>query len=314
LTPISNQVENRPKPSPQSSVLRYLLRLRKAAFQRNVPVETLRFLARRGEWWFRLPRGIEIHPAIADGVPAEWIVPLGAESRSTIFYIHGGGWTIGLYNVHRRLVAHICRAAGTRALVLDYRLAPENSFPAALEDCVAGYRSLLRNGTLPQEIVIAGDSAGANLLLAAVMMLRDQGYQLPAAAVCISPITDLEGTGESFHRNDDPSVTVEFVLSTISGYAHGQDLRFPLLSPCRGDLRGLPPMLIQVGEDEMLLSDAMRLRDSACKAGVEASLTIWPRMWHVWHVFAPLLPEAKQAIDAIGVFIRERLKTAKARE
>jgi acetyl esterase/lipase len=219
-----------------------------------------------------------------------------------------------LYNLHRRLVAHICRAAGSRALALDYRLAPENPFPAALEDCVAGYGWLLRNGTLPQEAVIAGDSAGANLLLATLMLLRDRGHQLPAAAVCISPITDLESTGESFHRNEDPTVTVEFVLSTIRGYAHGQDLRLPLLSPYRGDLRGLPPILIHVGEDEMLLSDAMRLRDSACKAGVEASLTIWPRMWHVWHVFAPLLPEAKQAIDAIGVFIRERLRTAKARE
>jgi acetyl esterase/lipase len=219
-----------------------------------------------------------------------------------------------LYNVHRRLVAHICQAAGRRALALDYRLAPENPFPAALEDCVAGYRWLLKNGTRPQEMVIAGDSAGGNLLLATLMMLRDQGYALPAAAVCISPITDLEGTGESFHRNDDPAVTVEFALSTIRGYAHGQDLRLPLLSPYRGDLRGLPPMLIHVGEEEMLLSDAMRLRDSACKAGVEASLTIWPRMWHVWHVFAPLLPEAKQAIDAIGIFTRERLRPAKARE
>jgi acetyl esterase/lipase len=144
------------------------------------------------------------------------------------------------------------------------------------------------------------------------MLLRDEGCQLPAAAVCISPITDLECTGESFHRNDDPAVTVEFVLSTIRGYAHGQDLRLPLLSPYRGDLRGLPPVLIHAGEDEMLLSDAMRLRDSARGAGVEASLTIWPGMWHAWHVFAPLLPEARQAISVIGIFKRERLRPAKA--
>jgi acetyl esterase/lipase len=208
-------------------------------------------------------------------------------------------------------VAHICRAAGTPALALDYRLAPENPFPAALEDCVVGYRWLVQNGTPPQEIVIAGDSAGGNLLLATLMLLRDRGHQLPAAAVLISPITDLECTGESFHRNDDPAVTVEFVLSTIRGYAHGQELRHPLLSPYRGDLRGLPPMLIHVGEDEMLLSDAMRLRDGARRAGVEASLTIWPRMWHVWHLFAPFLPEAKQAINDIGTFIRERLTPQK---
>jgi acetyl esterase/lipase len=146
------------------------------------------------------------------------------------------------------------------------------------------------------------------------MLLRDQGHHLPAAAICISPITDLEGTGESFHRNDDPAVTVEFVLSTIRGYAHGQDLRLPLLSPFRGDLRGLPPMLIHVGEDEMLLSDAMRLRDSARRDGVEVCLTIWPGMWHLWHVFAPLLPEAKQAINDIGTFIGDRLRAAKATE
>jgi acetyl esterase/lipase len=166
-------------PSLRSSVIRCLLQLRRAAFQREVPVEKLRFMTRVGEWCFRLPKGVEIHPAIVDAVPAEWIVPPGPPSRSTILYIHGGGWTIGLYSLHRRLVAHICRAAGTRALALHYRLAPENPFPAALEDCLTGYCWLVENGTLPQEIVIAGDSAGANLLLATLMLLRDQGHQLP---------------------------------------------------------------------------------------------------------------------------------------
>jgi acetyl esterase/lipase len=180
-------------PSLQSSIIRCLLRLRKATFQSDAPIEKLRFTARRGQSFLRLPRGVEVHSVIVDCVPAEWIVPLGAESPSVILYIHGGGWTMGWYGLHRRLVAHICRAAGTRALAPDYRLAPEHPFPAAMEDCAISYRWLLRNGTLPQHIVIAGDSAGANLGLVTLMLLRDEGHKLPAAAVWISPITDLEG-------------------------------------------------------------------------------------------------------------------------
>jgi monoterpene epsilon-lactone hydrolase len=194
-----------------------------------------------------------------------------------------------------------------RALAIDYRLAPEHPFPAALEDCYTVYHWLLRNGIAPQNIVIAGDSAGANLTLAALISLRDAGIPLPSAAVCLSPMTDLLATGESFRSKHDPALTKNFALTMARHYASNQDRHLPLLSPYYGDLRELPPLLIQVGEDEILLSDAQRLADKAQHAGVAVTLVIWPNMWHVWHLLVPILPEAQEAVNAIATFIREHI-------
>jgi acetyl esterase/lipase len=205
------------------------------------------------------------------------------------------------------MVAHICQAAASRALAVDYRLAPENPFPAALDDCLAAYRWLLKQNVAPQDIVIAGDSAGGNLVLTTLMSLRDAGDPLPAAAVCISPITDLKGTGESFWTKKDPMVTAKSFVRAYRHYAGNQDVCSPLLSPLYGNLHKLPALLIHVGGDEILLSDATRLADKAHAAGVDVNLVIWPKMWHVWHLFAPHLPEAQQAITAIGVFIQEHI-------
>jgi acetyl esterase/lipase len=281
--------------------------VRRAFFDWDAPVERFRALMERQEPYFKPPRDVEVQPVMAGEVPAEWLIPPEASPRSVILYLHGGGWTLGWTNIHRRMVAQLCRAATCRTLAVDYRLAPEHPFPAALEDCLGAYRWMLKSGSLPRDIVIAGDSAGGNLTLATLLSLRDAGDPLPAAAVCISPATDLEGTGESFWTKKDPAVTPEFVLAMVRHYASGQDLRSPLLSPHYGDLRGLPPLLIHVGEDEMLLSDATRLADKARAAGVDVSLVVWPRMWHVWHLLTPSLPEARQAINAIGAFVRERL-------
>jgi acetyl esterase/lipase len=209
------------------------------------------------------------------------------------------------------MVGHLCLAAGCRALAVDYRLAPEHPFPAALEDCLGAYRWLLKGVSLPRNLVIAGDSAGGNLTLATLLSLRDAGDPLPTAAVCLSPATDLEGTGESFWTKRDPVQTPGFVLAMVRHYANGLDLRTPLVSPHYADLRGLPPLLIHAGGDEMLLSDATRLADKARAAGVEVNLEVWPRMWHVWHLLAPSLPEARQAIDAICAFVRGRLAPGK---
>jgi acetyl esterase/lipase len=207
------------------------------------------------------------------------------------------------------MVMHLCQGAGCRALAVDYRLAPEHPFPAGLEDCLAVYHWLLEDGFSSQDIVIAGDSAGANLTLSTLISLRDAGDPLPAAAVCISPMTDLAGTGESFRTNRDPTLTTGFALAMVQHYAGGQDLHQPLLSPHYADLRGLPPLLIQVGEVEILLSDATRLAEKARRDGVDISLVVWPNMWHVWHFFVPSLPEARRAVNAIGDFVRERLRS-----
>jgi len=254
-----------------------------------------------------LPHGTICQPASADGVPVEWIQPGKDSSANVLLYLHGGAWTLGWTNSHRALAGHICRAAGCRALAVDYRLAPEHPFPAALEDCVTAYRWLLKTGHAPEKIVIAGDSAGGNLTLTSLMTLRDEGDPLPAAAVCLSPVTDLEGTGETFATSHDAGLTAGFVRAMIQHYAGEQDLRNPLLSPHYGSLHAFPPLLIQVGEDELLLCDATRLADQARSAGVDVRLVIWPDMWHVWQIFTPYLPEAKQAVNQIGAFIKGRL-------
>jgi acetyl esterase/lipase len=256
-----------------------------------------------------LPRGATFTPVTLDGVPAEWINPPGVSpaSPSVILYLHGGGFTLGWTSVERWMVAHIAQAAQSRALAVDYRLAPEHPFPAALEDCLTAYRWLLRNGAAPHQVVIAGDSAGGNLALTTMLALRDAGEPLPAAAVCISPATDLACTGESFITRKDPLLSTRFVNIMIPYYIGDQDPRQPLISPHYARLDGLPPLLIHVGGDEILLSDSVRLAEHARSAGVDVQLVIYPAMWHVWHLFVPIMPEARQAVDEIGQFIQRYL-------
>jgi acetyl esterase/lipase len=215
---------------------------------------------------------------------------------------------LGLNNRHRLLAANIGLASRCRILVLDYRLAPEYPFPAALEDCIAAYKWLLEEGIAPHKIIFAGDSSGANLALASLMSIRDAGESLPAACVCMSPVTDLAGTGRTFYSNRDALITPGFILSMARHYAGDQDVRMPLISPHYGDMTNLSPLLIQVGEDEILLGDAERLADNARKAGVEVQLDVWESMWHVWHINLPHLPEANKAVAEIGSFIRAHIE------
>ncbi len=297
-------------PSLRSRVIRLILDFRRSRFDWNAPPERFRALMKRQERFFKPPRDVDIQPVAPGGPRGEWLSPPGASRHSVLLYLHGGAWVLGWGNIHRRMVAHLSRAANCRALGVDYRLAPEHPYSAARDDCLAAYRWLLQNGTLPRDIVIAGDSAGGNLTLGTLMSLRDASEPLPAAAVCISPATDLAGTGESFWTIKDPVLTPEFVLAMCRHYAGNLDLHSPLISPHYGDVHGLPPLLIHAGADEMLLSDAERLASKARAAGVDVQLVVWPRMWHVWHLLTPILPEAREAIDAIADFIRERLAAA----
>lgn len=288
----------------RTNVFRLAMKAFSARMDSISSVKELRTFVGAGAKKQRLPRDVTTQSTTAAGVPVEWITPAEVSCQSVILYLHGGGWIMGWYNSHRWMVSHICQAAGCRALAVDYRLAPEHPFPAALEDCLAAYRWLVESGTSPQEIVIAGDSAGGNLALTTLMALRDAGDELPAAAVCISPMTDLEGTGDSFRQADDALLKADSALSMARAYYADRDPRLPLISPQYGDLAGLPPLLIQVGEDEILLSDSLRLAEKAKAAGVDVSLVVWPGMWHVWHTLVPYLPEAKSAIADIGVFIQ----------
>jgi acetyl esterase/lipase len=243
----------------------------------------------------------------AGGVPAEWIAAPGAVAERVVLYLHGGGYVVCSVSTHRDLISRIARAAEARALGVEYRLAPEHPFPAAVEDATAAYRWLLASGVNPAGIAIAGDSAGGGLTIATLVALRQAGDPLPAAAVCLSPWVDLEGTGDSMTTKAaaDPFVRMEMIQFMAQQYLGDRSLRTPLAAPLYADLQGLPPLLIQVGTAEVLLDDSTRLAERARAAGVPVTLDVWDDMIHVWQLFAPMLPEGQQAIERIGMFIRE---------
>jgi epsilon-lactone hydrolase len=244
----------------------------------------------------------------AAGVPAEWVALPDSPEAPVILYFHGGGYCIGTAATHRDLVARLCRASGARALSVDYRLAPEHVFPAAVEDGVASYRWLRKQGIAAQSIVVAGDSAGGGLALATLLALRDAGDALPAAAVCMSPVTDLAKEGESMRTKAslDPMVQPASSAAYACRYIGGGDHKAPLASPLYADLKGLPPLLLLVGTSEVLLDDSTRFAAKARAAGVTVELEVWDEMIHIWPYFAAILPEARQAIDRMGAFIRQK--------
>jgi len=242
--------------------------------------------------------------ALVGGVPGEWQMPKVLTGR-VILYLHGGGYVLGSSISRRDLGGGIADVASARALLLGYRLAPEHPFPAAVEDTVAAYRALLDSGTKPESIVIAGDSAGGGLAVAAMVSLKEQGVPLPAAGICISPWVDLACSGESMKTklDADPMLGPGPLKRMGEMYLAGQDPATPLASPLFADLSGLPPLLIQVGSEEVLLDDALRLNATAKAAGVDVSLEVWDGMMHVWHLMARMIPEGKQAIQRIGKYI-----------
>jgi epsilon-lactone hydrolase len=251
-------------------------------------------------------RDVKCEAVSAGGVPAEWIVPPNAANDRVILYLHGGGYVMGSINTHRAMIARIARASEAKAMALNYRMAPEDPFPTAVDDATAAYRWLLAQGHKPGKIVISGDSAGGGLTLATLLALRDAGIPLPAAAVPISPWADLEGTGASIQTRAaaDPMVDKAGLLRMAQMYAGDSDPKNPLISPIYADYKGLPPMLIQVGDAEILLDDSTRVAERARAAGIKVELEAWPEMFHVWHVFAKILPEGQQAIDRIGEYVR----------
>jgi epsilon-lactone hydrolase len=252
---------------------------------------------------------VKCEPVNANGVKAEWISAYNAAPDRAILYLHGGGYVMGSIETHRELAARLSKAAQARCLVIDYRLAPENPFPAAVDDSITAYRWLLAQGYKPDRIVIAGDSAGGGLAVSTLVALRDIGTPLPAAAVCISPWVDFEAEGESMSSRaaQDPLVTRDMILNLAKMYMGEKgSLREPLAAPINAYLNDLPPLFIQVGNSETLLDDSTRLADKAKEAGVDATLQIWDEMPHVWHLAAPILPEGQEAIDKIGEFVRQR--------
>jgi epsilon-lactone hydrolase len=246
-------------------------------------------------------------PVDINGVPGEWITPQHVMNGRVILYLHGGYYLSGSIQSHRNLAGNIASAAQARALIIAYRLAPEHPFPAGLEDALTAYSWLLAQGTPPDQIFLAGDSAGGGLVLSTLLAMRQRGIPLPAGAVCLSPATDLTKSGESWKTNAKKELVVNpYIADQITPlYLRDVSPRDPLASPLFADLQGLPPLLIQVGSAEVLLSDSMSFAIRAQEAGVEVTLEVWPQMSHVWQFTASFMPEARQAIEKIGEFINK---------
>jgi len=241
-------------------------------------------------------------------VPAAWMITPEVAKDRAILYLHGGGYIQGSITSHQDLAQRISKASKIKVLLLDYRLAPEHPFPAALEDSVRAYEWLINNEVYkPKNLIIAGDSAGGGLTLATLVKLRDQGVRLPATAVCLSPWTDLALTGDSIKLklHEDPFISPDNLMFSAGLYLGKTDPKNPYASPLYADLKGLPPLYIQVGSAEILLDDATRLAERAKEAGVEVQLDIWEDMIHVFQAFAVMAPEGKEGINKIGKFIKK---------
>ncbi len=260
------------------------------------------------------PPGTRTLAVDAGGVRADWIATRAWQPGRHILFLHGGGFIAGSPALYRNLTWRIAAATHARVLSVDYRLAPEHPFPAALDDAVTAYRWLLAEGANPERIAVMGDSAGGGLTLSLLLRLRDDGVPLPAAAVAVSPWTDLAMTGRSFTANAgaDPLLSTDQARRFVGYYLAGADPRSPYISPLYGEPAGLPPTIIQVGSDEVLRDDAVRMAERMRAAGCRVELEIWPRMPHVWHLFAPVLPEAHRAIRRIGAFVTEAMADRRA--
>ena len=282
----------------------------KRRFAKSGTVMTLRDimdeLARRAK---NPPKHIRMDKTSLGGVPVERLRSPIADEKKAILYIHGGGFVAGQPANHRQLTWRLAAKTNAPVYAIDYRLAPEHPFPAGLDDALAAYRTLLDKGIEPSRIAVGGDSAGGNLTLALALKLKELGLPQPAALVCLSPVTDLAEPAASHTDNaqKDAMFDTSIFNSVPESYVPGGDVMNPLVSPLRGDVSGLPPTLFQCSRDEMLRDDSVRMAARMKDAGVDATLEVWPRVFHVWQVAADVLPEGRKAIENIAAFLNRRL-------
>ncbi len=255
----------------------------------------------------------EVTPVLFDKFQGEWVSADTSDPDRRILYIHGGSWMAGRVEKYRPHIARIAAATSSVVLAIDYRLAPENPFPRGLEDCVTAYKWMCRNGpknkNAASSLFIMGDSAGGNLSLATLLVLKDRQINMPDAAVALSPATDMSWSSPSIKKNAKSDVALNAKLMPMVSYGYLQkkvDPKTPYASPLFGDLEGLPPVLLQVGDTEILLDDAVGFVEKAKAAGVDATLEVYPDMPHVFQAFAPYLPDANQALQRIGEFIKRQ--------
>lgn len=254
------------------------------------------------------PWGCKIEEVDAGGVDALWVNAAAKDGRATIIYLHGGGYTMGSAQTHMGITGVLSYLSQVRVLSVDYRLAPEDPHPAAVQDAVKAYRWLLNQGVPAKSIVIGGDSAGGGLTFATLVELKEKGDKLPAAAFAISPWVDLAITGETIatKADIDPMITLSGLNYMASLYAGSHDVRAPLISPLYADLRGLPPVMIHVGTSEMLLADSRRMAAALKRAGVDCALKEWEDLFHVFHSVVSL-PEARTATKELADFVIDKI-------
>lgn len=258
-----------------------------------------------------VPAGTQHSERTIGGVPAEWTENLRSGVRGHLLYFHGGAFVIGAPGTHRNLTNHLAKQCGLRVVSLDYRLAPEHPFPAATDDGLAAYRALLASGVPANQIIIGGDSAGGGLTMACALAIRDAGLPLPAGLVCVSPWVDLTVSGEGMTRQRDTELilTRDVLAEAAALYLGAQSAQQAFASPLFANLRGLPPLLIQVTDAEILYGDSTRLAAAAEQQGVATQLEVSPNLWHDWQIFAGLMPEADAAVSRIAAFVTAQLKT-----
>ncbi len=278
----------------------------RAASRMGLSIEERRAAVDENARIFPTDEDIRVETADAGGVAAEWQIAPEADSSKCLIYFHGGGYVFGSSTSHRHLSSRMARLSGMNCLSVDYRLAPENPFPAAVDDAVAAYQWLQGQGISASNIALAGDSAGGGLAVALMLRARDEGMSLPGAAVLLCPWTDMACNRPSYtsRASIDPSITQAGILESASAYLNGAPADTPLASPVYADLSGLPPCLVQVGEREVLVDDARDLVTGMRRKGTVAELEVWDGMVHVWHAFHPVLEEGRQAVQRAADFLR----------
>lgn len=284
-----------------------LERLASQAETKTLPIAERRRIDDENGNDFPLPADVIVEPVSTNELKGEWVKTPGANGDAALLYLHGGAYIFCSPRSHRHLVAALGRAANIPVLSLEYRLAPENPFPAAVEDSVAAFRFLMEQGIAPNRIVIAGDSAGGGLTIATMLSLRDQDLPLPAAGACLSPWADLTMTAASYTTNEEALAARDRLIGYAQLYLNETDTRHPLASPIFADLNGLPPLLIQVGGAEPFYDDSINLEAAAKACGVGVELEVWEEMIHVWHYFHPMLSEGRHAIARIGEFVQSKI-------
>lgn len=291
----------------QSGVANLIARtIRNSFFIHKAETSTQRKSFERVSNFTKFPRFVRFSALEFHGLPAMWFTPRKCNDKRVVLYLHGGGYCAGSVRTHKALIARIARAANCKALGVDYRLAPEHSYPAALEDAMTAYQALLEEGY--EHIFLAGDSAGGGLAMALMLKLRDSEQHMPTAAILISPWVDLSMSGESIETKAklDPLIDPGVLEAFAKKYYGDEDPRHPLISPLYAQLNGLSPILIHVGGNEVLLDDSTRLAKKLKKADNDVELSIWENMFHVWHYLGGMIPEAGDAIQDIGDYIREK--------